>query len=159
VANVAPAGSGGASHPCSVTCGFASKVPLEPPAYALLHGKNVRMEIECSAACSGSGTLHYPPRNTAAAASAGKLVTTFHFRLKSHGATAVTAKLTAAGQKLVRGNKPVVVSITVIFKERGRTITYVSAVDITRKAPKAAAPKKKSVRAGTLIQSVIVLPD
>jgi len=157
-ANTAPPGSGGASHACSVSCGFTSVVALEPPAYALLRGTKVTMEIECSAACSGTGILNYPPRDTAAAASSGRLVTRFSFRLRAKGATAVTATLTPAGRKLMAKKQRLIVAATIVFKETGRRpLTYVSALDVTRTAPKPRSHTKGS-RAGTPIRAVISLP-
>jgi hypothetical protein len=133
-------------------------VALEPPAYALLRGTKVTMEIECSAACSGTGILNYPPRDTAAAASSGRLVTRFSFRLRAKGATAVTATLTPAGRKLMAKKQRLIVAATIVFKETGRRpLTYVSALDVTRTAPKPRSHTKGS-RAGTPIRAVISLP-
>jgi hypothetical protein len=160
VANTAPPGGGGASHACSVTCGFLSTVALEPPAYALLQGTKLQMLIECSAVCSGSGALRYPPKKTIAAASAGKLLTQFHFRLSSHGATVVTATLTPAGRKLLAGKRRLVVGVTIVFSEAGHhPVTYVSAIELTRTTPPKPQAHKKALREGSMIDAVIILPN
>ena len=160
VSNTAPPGGGGASHACSVTCGFLSSVALEPPAYALLRGGKLQMLIECSAVCSGSGALRYPPKNRVAAASAGTLLTHFRFRIAGHGATIVTATLTPAGRKLLAGKPRLVVGVTIVFSEAGHhPVTYLSALDVTRTTPPRPKAHKKGFREGSRIQSVIVLPS
>jgi hypothetical protein len=118
------------------------------------------MLIECSATCSGSGKLNYPPKRTAAAASAGTLLTNFRFRLTGHGATVVTATLTAAGRKLLAGKKRLVVGVTIVFSEGGHhPVTYVSALDVTRTTPPKPHAHKKGLREGSMIAAVIVLPS
>ena len=87
-------------------------------------------------------------------------MTNFRFRLTGHGATVVTATLTAAGRKLLAGKKRLVVGVTIVFSEGGHhPVTYVSALDVTRTTPPKPHAHKKGLREGSMIAAVIVLPS
>src|ERR1019366_5711407 len=92
--NSAPPGGGGSSHARSTGSGFVSRTAPEPPAYALVNGSKVTMEIECSTACRGGATLRH---RASATAKSFKILTRFRFGLSAKGAMAVTGQLTPAG--------------------------------------------------------------
>ena len=139
----APRGGGGASHACSIAqCGFDSQIPIEAPAYALVSGTKAAMEIECSRACRGGGVLLYP---RAPSARHRQVLARFRFQLNVKGAATLEAKLTPAGRRVLAGKRRLIASVTIVFVAgHSRPTTYVTALDLTRVTPAAAAGHRKA---------------
>jgi hypothetical protein len=132
----APKGAGGAHHVCSRGCGFDSRIPLESPAYALVSGSTVSMQLECSAACHGSGTLRYPPPSPTAPHASGAILAAFHFQLLARGAMTVTGTLTPRGIQLLATRTRLIVGINIVFTPAdGRQMTYENTLVLTRSGP------------------------
>ena len=147
---VAPAGAGGASKPCFGGCGFVAKVPVVFPAYALVKGNRLTMEIACKTVCRGVGALRYSRKGT--------VIAQFRFQLGAKGLARVTAKLNAAGRKLLAKKKRVIASVSIdVIAARGAPTTYVSALELTRMTPRphGKGKHKRSKRAGVPVLRVV----
>ena len=133
--------AGGASGACFRGCGFAASIPVLFPAYALIHGNKLTMEISCTVKCHGTGSLHQSSATTAAkhkkgSSSPGALAS-FSFNLRAKGVKKITATLTPAGRKLLAHKQRLIVSATLqVIIGNARPRTYASALDVTRSAPK-----------------------
>ena len=108
------------------------------------------MELECSAACHGSGVLRDIASGHAAAASRGAVLASFKFKLRASGAMTIRAKLTPSGRKLASITRPLIADVTIVFSAgSGRPVTFVSALDVTRTTP--ATARKAGLRRGTIV--------
>jgi hypothetical protein len=134
---------GGASGACHRGCGFSATIPVMFPAYAVVHGHRLTMEIACTVGCHGTGMLRQRVAAKAAAkhkkaGARGKVIASFHFTLRARGVKKLTVKLTAAGRKLLAGKKRLIVTATMhVVAAKARPQTYASAVAVTRRSPKA----------------------
>jgi hypothetical protein len=109
---------------------------------ALIAGNKLTMEIACTTACHGSGSLR-------SSAGSHTLLAKFGFTLAAKGVKQVTATLTAKGRKLLAGKKRLIVQATIALSAgKGRPVTFVSAVEMTREEPK--ARKNAALQAGVL---------
>jgi hypothetical protein len=117
-------------------------VPVLFPAYAVVHGNTLTMEISCTAKCHGSGTLRRAAATSAAkhkkaSGARARAIATFRFSLAGKGVKKVAATLTAKGRKLLAGKKRLIVTATrKVIIGKARPQTYASAVAVTRTSPK-----------------------
>jgi hypothetical protein len=146
-------GGGGASEQCFGGCGFVGSVPVVFPAYALLSGRSLEMEIACTTACRGKGSLLY---TRSGSARGGRLVASFSFHLTGRGLAKVQSVLTAAGQRLVHGKKHLLVRVSIsVATLSARRQTFTSALALTRSTPPGTPRHKR--RAGFLARWPLVI--
>ena len=129
-APAAPAGKGGAGHTCS-GCHFSATIPVVLPAYAIVTGSHLVMEVACGDTCSGSGTILY-----LGAHGHTTPLAPLHFHLAHRGALEVHATLTRAAQRLLaHATRPIVRVRVALMRSRGGPVTYTGQMVITRTDP------------------------
>ena len=124
----------GASTACLGNGKSIKTLPLVLPALGLVHNGSVVTQLECEAACQGTGSLQL-------LGTGGLGFAKFHFRLGAKGLATVHMTLNKAARARLSHAKSLLVDLTVTATVAGSARnTYVTMLDLARTTPK---PKHK----------------
>jgi hypothetical protein len=123
----APPGPSGA---CSGAC---PSLPIVLPALGLLSGHQITAKLKCRAGCHGTATLRLMAIGSAK--SGGTLLAQLAFRLNGGVLSAVHLTLKPSGVGALAAVQRLAVQLTTVVVAGGKSNTFVSTLELTRKLP------------------------
>jgi hypothetical protein len=103
------------------------------PALGLLSGHQVAAKLECRASCHGTITLRLTGKGGAKAN--GALISQLAFTLHRGVVSSVHLTLKPSGLAAIAGAQRLAVALTTVVVAGGKSNTFVSSLELTRKLP------------------------